>query len=178
MVRPPRGYQQLRAGRVSEAGRLYFLTKVARQRVAAESPAAVQLALGSLVQPGVPAIICDSLAWLEAQELLGVVAYCLMPDHLHLLVQLGPTAPLSAVIGRFVAFTGRAITTQTGQRSPWFPGFQEHALRAELAVAAIVGYIEQNPVRAGLVAAPGEWPWASRTLATEAALFPAAPRSE
>ena len=40
MNRPPIGRHALRRGRVSDAGRLYFVTKVTRQRVAARWPAA------------------------------------------------------------------------------------------------------------------------------------------
>ncbi len=166
MGRPPGGYQQLRAGRVSEAGRIYFVTKVTRERIASGSPPATYLAAGRLVQPGVPAIIVDSLTWLHGETLIQSIAFCVMPDHLHWLFQLGPTAELSAVVRRFAAFTGRAIALQTRRGQLWFPGFHEHALRVESEIAAIASYIEQNPVRAGLVASAADWPWSSRASAS------------
>ncbi|HMA33446.1 MAG TPA: hypothetical protein VKY74_03115 [Chloroflexia bacterium] len=65
MIRPLIGYQALRAGRVSEAGRLYFVTKVAGVRVRQEWTPTEQRSRGRLVQPGVPEIILEALGWLQ-----------------------------------------------------------------------------------------------------------------
>src|SRR5689334_15797046 len=104
MARPPIGYRALREGRVSEAGRLYFVTKVARLRVRPDWPPVEQTAKGPLVQPGVPDLVLGSLDWLQRHALLRLAAYCLMPDHLHLLFQLGESTTLSNVMQRFGSF--------------------------------------------------------------------------
>ena len=52
--RPEIGSKALRAGRVSEVGRLYFITKNAGERVRPDWTPAERLAQGRLVQPGVP----------------------------------------------------------------------------------------------------------------------------
>ena len=46
--------------------------------------------------------------------MLALVAYCLMPDHLHLLFQLGEEAALSNLMQRFGSFTGLQVHRQTG----------------------------------------------------------------
>lgn len=158
---PPIGYQALRKGRVSEAGRLYFVTKKARERVQKEWTAAQKVDGGVLIQPGISDIIMDALDWLQQNNYITLLAYCLMPDHLHLLFQLGEVATLEKVMHRFGSFTGHEIFKQTGQTKIWFDGYHDHALRAEDELENIVNYIEYNPVRAGLVAETQHWPLSS-----------------
>ena len=62
---------------------------------------------------------------------------------------------------RFGSFTGRSICRHTGRARVWSDGFYDHALRSETVVADVVGYIHENPVKAGHVAAAAEWPWSS-----------------
>jgi REP element-mobilizing transposase RayT len=161
MSLPPVGYQALRKGRVSEAGRLYFITKTLRDRLPKDTPAPQQLAQGRLVQPGVPEILLGSLDWLQQHNLVGLMAYCVMPDHLHVLFQLRAQAMLDNVMQRFGSFTGLQVYRHTGQGGLWGPAFYDHALRAETPIAHVVDYIEYNPVRAGLVLTPLDWPWSS-----------------
>jgi putative transposase len=74
-----------------------------------------------------------------------VIAYCFMPDHLHLLVQGDGDAPLV----RFVQHFKQA----TGYRYPrmWQRSYYDHILRQEEAIEDAAHYIWNNPVRAGLV---------------------------
>ncbi len=106
MALPPIGYQALRKGRVSEAGRLYFITKSTKERVQKEWSAEEKLAQSRLLQVGVPQIIMSSLDWLQQKQLISLTAYCLMPDHLHLLFQLGEIAQLENVVKRLVLLPG------------------------------------------------------------------------
>jgi hypothetical protein len=116
---PPTGYQALRKGRVSEFGQLYFVTKATQDRLPKDASAAQQLARGRLVQPGVPEILLGSLNWLQEHKLLALLAYCVMPDHLHLLFQLGEQAHLDNVMQRFGSFTGLRVYRHTGQGGLW-----------------------------------------------------------
>ncbi len=173
MNRPPIGRHALRRGRVSDAGRLYFVTKVTRQRVPARWPAARRVAAGPLLQPGVPEIVLGSLAWLQDHTLVTLVAYCVMPDHIHVLFQLGFQARLSNVMQRFGSFTGLQVYRLTGRGHLWQDGYQDHALRDETPIPEVVRYIEYNPVAAGLVAHPAAWPWVSRVEEADGAPDPA-----
>ncbi len=169
MEKPPIGSQALRRGRVSEPGRAYFITKATRLRLSAALPPAQRMAAGPLVQPGVPEILLGSLRWLEDLALIRLIAYCLMPDHIHLLFQLGTGASLAGVMRRFASFTGLQVARVGGPAPLWADGFQDHALRAEESLADIVAYIEENPVAAGPVASAADWPWASRARSGGAA---------
>ena len=114
MALPQVGYQALRKGRVSEVGRLYFITKSTRERLLKDATPDEQLQQGRLVQVGVPEIIMEALGWIQKQGLIRLWAYCLMPDHLHLLLQLGEKTGLDKVMKRFGSFTGLEVYKQTG----------------------------------------------------------------
>ena len=83
-----------------------------------------------------------------------------MPDHWHGLVELGATDTMSTLIGRIKGTTARATNAYRQSRGPvWADGFHDHALRAEDDLLAVGRYIVLNPVRAGLVRSPGEYPF-------------------
>ena len=86
-------------------------------------------------------------------------AYCLMPDHLHLLI--GPSEQESIV--DFVrAFKG--VSTRMSWRHGfngriWQPGFYDHFLRRDEDIEVAARYILGNPVRKGLVRDWHEYPY-------------------
>jgi len=88
----------------------------------------------------------------------AVIAYCVMPDHVHLLLE-GTTddADLIGAMRVWKQRTGFAWKRRTGQRL-WQSGFYDHVLRDEDSVPSIVKYIIGNPVRARLVADASLYP--------------------
>jgi REP element-mobilizing transposase RayT len=86
------------------------------------------------------------------------LAYCLMPDHLHLLV-----APRSGnmvdLISGWKRFTGTRLK-KGGMDGPfWQSGFYDHALRMEEDIEKTAEYVVNNPVRAGLVEKWRDYPY-------------------
>ena len=80
----------------------------------------------------------------------------LMPDHLHAIVQIPRDLTLVSVIRNFK----QACAKQVG--IAWQRGFFEHRLRGAESSQQKYRYIEMNPVRAGLVKKPEDWPWQIR----------------
>ena len=76
-----------------------------------------------------------------------------MPDHVHAVVSVPPGEALLKTIVAWKAFS----TRQHGVH--WQRGFFDHRLRSADERERKLEYIRQNPVRAGLVTAPDEWPW-------------------
>jgi REP-associated tyrosine transposase len=88
----------------------------------------------------------------------ALLAYCLMPDHAHLLVE--GTADGSHVrrfSKRAKQFSGQACRRVTNVRL-WQEGYYDRVVRKGDDVKAIARYILENPVRAGLVRTPLEYP--------------------
>ena len=87
-----------------------------------------------------------------------VLAYCIMPDHAHLLAQgLTPSAALRPFVTAIKQRSGYAFSRQTGDRL-WQKGYFERTLRDDEDLLCVARYIEANPVRAGLVDSIGLWP--------------------
>jgi putative transposase len=92
---------------------------------------------------------------------VAVWAYCLMPNHVHLLAVPRTAGGLARAVGRANRWHARQINFRQGRRgSLWQGRFGSCVLDAQHALAA-ARYIEQNPVRAGLVKYPWDWPWSS-----------------
>jgi putative transposase len=91
------------------------------------------------------ALCLECLAASASRYGLEVVAYCFMPDHVHLLVVGADDAPLV----RFVQHFKQA----TGHRRPglWQRSYYDHILREEEDLEDTARYIWANPVRAGMV---------------------------
>ncbi|MBA4388453.1 MAG: hypothetical protein C0404_10765 [Verrucomicrobia bacterium] len=83
-----------------------------------------------------------------------VLCYVLMPDHLHLFGRSMsmPTVTLGHWIKAMKAFVGN-------RELRWQPSFFDHALRSDESRSKKWEYIRQNPVRAGIVAKPEDWPY-------------------
>jgi REP element-mobilizing transposase RayT len=91
----------------------------------------------------------------------SVFAYCWMTNHVHLAIQAGD-APLGAVMGvmasRYARAKQRALVT-TGHL--FERRYRARLVDAERYLLALVRYIHLNPVRAGIVARPADYPWSS-----------------
>jgi putative transposase len=86
-----------------------------------------------------------------------------MPDHLHVLVEgLQESSDLEAFAKHFKQLTGFRYKRATGRRL-WQEGYYDRVLRKDEDLEDAARYVLGNPVRAGLVQHPLDWPH----LATE-----------
>ncbi len=93
-------------------------------------------------------------------------AWCVMPNHVHALMTLRGGFRLGGVIGSWKSFTSRRINRARGGAGRfWAPDYFDRYMRDETDFANTIAYIENNPVVAGLVARPEDWPWSSATKA-------------
>jgi putative transposase len=76
-----------------------------------------------------------------------------MPDHLHALIVFPADQDLTKVVRDWKRYTAR----NAGIR--WQRDFFDHRIRNEQSLAEKWHYVAQNPVRAGLVPTPGDWPY-------------------
>lgn len=104
--------------------------------------------------------IIASLHWLRNNRGLVVYAYCLMPDHLHLLVQLGDQRyTLGNIVSAFKTFTTRQSWKLGYHGKLWQARFYDHIVRRSENGKQIARYILANPVRKGIVAIAEEYVW-------------------
>jgi len=95
-----------------------------------------------------------------------ILAYCFMPDHVHcLLSATSDAADFKECARRFKQLTGYRFRQKQNERL-WQPGYYEHIVRDNESSEAIVRYILENPIRAGLTRELGEYPFAGSELYT------------
>jgi putative transposase len=98
--------------------------------------------------------------WCNALE-VEILAYCLMPNHVHLIA-----VPQSADgLGRAIGEAHRRYTRMINFRERWrghlWQGRFASFVLDEPYLLTAARYVELNPVRAGLVGAPSRYRWSS-----------------
>lgn len=108
-------------------------------------------------------------------------AWCIMPNHVHVLFQVREGWTMSRCVWSWKSFTGRLINqlrpgsagrrpaespgsarlTETPPNPVWHREYFDRYIRDDAHYANAVRYIHQNPVKAGLVANPEDWQWSS-----------------
>jgi putative transposase len=88
-------------------------------------------------------------------------AYCLMPNHVHLVMVPSTEDGLRATLGEAHRHYTRHINFRQGWRGHLWQERFHSFLMDEDYLLATVRYVERNPVAARLCRHPGEWPWSS-----------------
>jgi REP element-mobilizing transposase RayT len=86
-------------------------------------------------------------------------AWCVMPDHVHLLLSPSDRCDIVTFVGQFKNLAQRAAWTSGVVGAFWQASFWDHFLRRDEHFGSAVRYILENPVRAGLAAGVGNYPF-------------------
>lgn len=133
--------------------------------------------LGRCVEESPRWLAGENIAAVVANELhtssgnqYRLVAYCLMPNHVHLVVDTagheieprhhGPTAsyPLADILKRLKGRTARLCNLALRRTGPfWHHESYDHVIRNQQEYERIIAYILENPVKAGLVEKWEDW---------------------
>ena len=92
---------------------------------------------------------------------VGILGYCLMSNHVHLLVIPDDEDSLAAGLGRAHERYTRGINFREGWRGYLWQGRFFSCPLDERGAMEVLRYIELNPVRAGLVKRAEQWAWSS-----------------
>ena len=108
-------------------------------------------------EDGVVGGVHGQLQQSAVQFAMEITAYCYMPDHLHvLLTATSEQADLCEFVRRFKQVSGFNYKKSTGA-ALWQPGYHERILRDDEVTEAVIRYILENPIRAGLTQCLGEY---------------------
>jgi putative transposase len=110
----------------------------------------------------------DHIAYLHAlrtcseREQCAIHAYALMGNHVHLLFTSARARGAARLMPAIAARYARHLAAAYGHEdSVWEEAYDASPVHARRHLLACMRYIEENPVRAGLAAHPGDYPWSS-----------------
>ncbi len=103
----------------------------------------------------------DLMAEWCTEHKVRVWSYCLMPNHVHLIVVPKSEDGLRRAIGEAHRRYTRRVNFREGWRGHLWQGRFASFVLDEPYLLAAARYIELNPVRAQLVTAPSDYPWSS-----------------
>ena len=142
------GHRALRRARASIPGQTYLVTFTTHRRADIFSDA------------GNAACMARSLHGLRLWKDAQLLAWVVMPDHLHLLIALGTEESLSGVVQKTKSNTARELKFCNPRiEQVWAPAFHDRALRRDEDLRDVARYLVLNPVRAGLVRRVGDYPF-------------------
>ncbi len=122
-----------------------------------------------LRDPQVANIIVQALRRVESRYHWRVGRYVVMPDHLHFFCT--PVTQEARSLSSFVGYWKRASAARIRRlccpEFRWQAEFLDHLLRSHESYAQKWEYVRANPVRAGLVEDPEEWPFQGEVSALE-----------
>lgn len=91
-----------------------------------------------------------------------LLAWTVIPNHVHFLLETHAGYPFFRIAEGLKTFTAlRANCTLGRAGSFWARHYFDRYVRDDLHLAAIIRYIDNNPVKAGLVSRPEDWPFGS-----------------
>jgi putative transposase len=153
-------------------GGSYFFTVVTeRRRPLLATPEAIDL-------------LRNALRTVRAARPFTIDAIVILPDHLHCIWTLPPEDIDFSTRWRLIKTwftkhydpelrpTPHPARSAKGAQMLWQQRFWEHALRDEVDFARHVDYIHYNPVKHGLVAAVGTWPYSSFHRYVDKGIYP------
>ena len=100
-----------------------------------------------------PLLLHDPNLFWESWDTDGLLAWVLLPDHLHLIVAPG-TDSVSDVMHRFKTRYSRRYRDRYRSGSVWQSRFWDHVIRDESDMNRHLDYIHYNPVHHGIVTDP------------------------
>jgi putative transposase len=110
-----------------------------------------------LRNPDARQLVLFELRRTSAEHAFAVFAYCLMPDHLHLVVEAqSHLCDLIEFMRLFKQRTAYEWRQRRGARL-WQTSFYDHVLRDAETTQDVVRYVLENPVRGRLVTVPEDY---------------------
>jgi len=120
----------------------------------------------ALRNPAIADLVQASLLAFDSQR-YRLVAWVVMPNHVHLLFQLIKGWTLAKIVASWKKFTARLIcddrrASGEGTGGPdWHREYWDRYIRDRRHLEKAIEYIHLNPVNAGLVITAADWRWSS-----------------
>ncbi|MGD0098862.1 MAG: transposase [Acidobacteriota bacterium] len=95
-------------------------------------------------------------------ERYRILAWCIMPNHVHVVVEIWEKSHLPVILHSWKSYSAHEANWLLNRSGIfWFPEYHDRFVRNSEHLAASMAYVEGNPVKAGLVRTKEEWQWGS-----------------
>ena len=95
-------------------------------------------------------------------NVVDIIAYCIMPTHLHLVLQEVKGKSISRVMSNILNSYTRYFNIKHGRKGPLWEGrFKKVLIEDDEQLLHLTRYIHLNPVTANLISDPRKWLWSS-----------------
>lgn len=106
-------------------------------------------------------LVEDALLHFDGQR-YRLIAWCIMPNHVHAMIETFERWGLDSILHSWKSFTAHRANELLGRSGEfWMREYFDRFIRDEQHYQNAVAYIENNPVKARLVAEADEWRWSS-----------------
>jgi putative transposase len=114
-----------------------------------------------LARSSVAAVVETALLAFNGER-YSLVAWCVMPNHVHVLLAIKPGFTLDRIVHSWKSYTAKQANQILGRAgSFWAPEYFDRFMRDDQHLASTVVYIEGNPVKAGLCESVADWRFSS-----------------
>jgi putative DNA methylase len=114
-----------------------------------------------LGRPEIGRLVENALFFFDASR-YHLLAWCVMPNHAHIVVETLPRWEVGQLAHSWKSYTGNEANKLLGRRgSFWQREYFDRAVRDGPHFESLVRYVENNPVKAGLVSTAEAWPFSS-----------------
>lgn len=142
-----KGSKSLRKGRASILGQPYFITSTIHERK------------DLLSNNQANGIVAGALNWLQDNNRIDLLAYVIMPDHLHFIAIL-KSGTLPEIMHSLKSYTSKNINkTLEREGRVWQEQYYDHSIRKEEDLKEVVHYCLNNPVRKRIVKNFRDYPY-------------------
>ena len=114
-----------------------------------------------LRNPDCAALVVDAWKHFDGERYI-LHAWMVMPNHVHLIVQMKDGHALGDAVESWKRFTALRINRLLGKNGAfWLEDYWDRYIRDEAHYQNAVAYVHENPVKAGLVVKAEDWLWSS-----------------
>ena len=150
-----------KAGRMPAPQGLADSPEFAPEEIAGECETPLTLGSCALGRDDVAAMVQDALLHFHNQH-YQLHAWCIMPNHVHVVVTPLDGHELSAILHSWKSYTSKQAGKLLGSTGTfWQRESFDHLCRSRQHIEWFVRYTEENPVKAGLCVAPHDWKFSS-----------------
>ncbi|MDS4068648.1 MAG: transposase, partial [Candidatus Competibacter sp.] len=114
-----------------------------------------------LREPSIAAMVEEALLHFDGERYC-LLEWCIMPNHVHVLIETRPGHALGDVVQSWKSFTAKEANRILGRSGTfWMADYYDRYIRDEQHLAAVRSYIRENPVKANLCSEAEGWRFGS-----------------